>query len=398
MKDQNFSKATQVLYSGKTVRGRDYEKPAAFPLFTNTAYFTTSLTEARASYLPDKFGYVRANSPNRESLAETVSFLENGEKSLIFSSGMGAITTTLLNILKSGDHVLCNSSIYGEAFEVIGEFLEKFGVEHDFVNFNDLEAIRQAMKPNTKIVYTEVLANPNLDVADIPAVAEIAHAGGALLMVDNTFTTGLAIRPLELGADIVANSLTKFMNGHSNAISGSVTASAEIMDSIFWTRMLCGTSGDPFAAWTIASNIQTIDLRVGKQMANAAKLAAALEAHPHVSKVNHPSLESFPQHELAMRLFASKETMCGMLSFIVPEDMEKIDQFLEHLHLAHYATTLGGIHTTLSHPVTSSHRSVPDDVRRKMGITPGMFRLSVGIEDAEDLIADFYQALEVFDN
>jgi len=395
MADIKFSRGSELMYKGKAAKGQHYNKPAAFPLFSNTSFTMSSLKEVREAYA-SKFTYVRTNNPNREALAEMVSFLENGEKSLIFSSGMGAITTTLMTILKPGDHIICNSFIYGETFDVMTKLMRKFGVESDLVSFDDLELVKKAVKPNTKLIYSEVLANPTLNIANIPALAEIAHANGAYLMIDNTFTTAVSIRPIEMGADIVINSMTKFMNGHSNAIAGSITASAEIIDAIHPVRMLCGTPGDPYAAWTVANNLQTVDLRVKKQMATAAKLAAALEKSPYVSKVNHPSLESFPQHELAIQLFESNETMTGMMSFIVPEDMEKIDQFMERLHLVHYATTLGGIHSNLNHPVTSSHSHMPDEDRRKMGITPGMFRLSVGIEDADDLIADFMQALEVF--
>ena len=395
MSDQKYSMASEILYRGKSAKGQTFNYPTAFPLFTAACYTMHDLDEVDEAYR-SKFTYVRTNNPNREALADMVSYLENGEKSLIFSSGMGAITTTLMTILKPGDHIICNSYIYGETFDVMTKLMAKFGVESDLVSFDDLTNVRKAVKPNTKLIYSEVLANPTLNIADIPALAEIAHSNGAYLMIDNTFTTAISIRPLDQGADIVISSMTKFMNGHSNAIAGSITSTAEVIDAIHPVRMLCGTPGDPFAAWTVANNLQTIDLRLKKQMANAAKLAAALEANPYVTKVNHPSLESFPQHELAKKLFASNETMSGMMSFIVPEDREKINQFMQHLRFARYATTLGGIHTTLNHPVTSSHSHMPDAHRREMGITPGMFRLSVGIEDADDLIADFTQALGVF--
>ena len=393
---ETYTRASELLYHGHSAKGQDYNYPASFPLFTNTSFTMNSLAQVREAYR-SKFTYVRTNNPNREALADMVSYFENGEKSLICSSGMAAITTTLMTVLKPGDHIICNSFIYGETFDVMSKLLRKFGVESDLVSSDDMDQVRAAVKPNTKLIYSEVCANPTMNIADIPTLAEIAHKNGAYLMIDNTFTTAVSIRPLDLGADIVISSMTKFMNGHSNAISGSITASAQIIDAIHPIRMLCGTPGDPYAAWTIATNMQTVFLRVKKQMANAAQLAAALEKNPHVSKVNHPSLESFPQHELALKLFAGNDAMTGMMSFIVPEDMEKIDQFMERLHFARYATTLGGIHTTLNHPVTSSHSHMPDADRRKMGITPGMFRLSVGIEEPEDLIKDFYQALEVFD-
>ena len=186
------------------------------------------------------------------------------------------------------------------------------------------------------------------------------------------------------------------MNGHSDAIAGSITSTTEIIDAIHPVRMLCGTPGDPHAAHAMMKSFATMDLRLKKQMSNAAKLATALEENKYVSKVNHPSLKSFSQHELALKLFTSNDTMSGMMSFIVPEDFEKIDKFMLRLNFAHYAMTLGGVRTTLVHPVTSSHSHMPDEARRAMGITPGLFRLSVGIEDVDDLIEDFNQALKVF--
>ena len=395
MPNETYSRASELLYQGRSVKGQDYNNPASFPLFATTSFTMNSLAEVREAYR-EKFTYVRSNNPNREALGEMVSYLENGEKSLIFSSGMGAITSTILALVRPGDHVLCNSYIYGETFDVMTQLLREFGVETQLVSFDDLDNVRAAVKPNTKLIYSEVCANPTMNIADIPNLAEIAHKNGAYLMIDNTFTTAVAIRPLDFGADIVINSMTKFMNGHSNAIAGSITTTAQLIDRIQPIQKLCGTPGDPYDAWTIATNLQTVDLRVKKQMANAAKLAAALEQNPYVSKVNHPSLASFPQHELALKLFASNEAMTGMMSFVVPEEMEKIERFMGRLHFARYAVTLGGIHTTLNHPVTSSHRRMPDENRRKLGITPGMFRLSVGIEEPEDLIRDFYQALEVF--
>lgn len=390
------TKATEMLYKGKTTKGMDFNKPEAFPLFCTTSFTMKSLEEVREAYA-SKYTYVRTNNPDREALAEIITYLEGGEKSLIFSSGMGAITSTLMTFVSSGDHILCNSSIYGETYDVLKKLLPRFGVESTLVDFTSEEAIREAILPNTKIVYAEVMANPTMALTDIPMLAKMAHEAGAMLIVDNTFTSPMSIQPLALGADIVINSLTKFINGHSDAIAGSITSTEVIANKVQLISMLCGTPGDPFAAWMTIRGVQTIDLRLERQMSNAAALAKALEDNPHVLKVNHPSLESFPQHELATRLFESNDRMAGIMSFVLPEDMGKIDAFMKRLKFAHYATTLGGIRTTLNHPVTSSHAHMPDEDRRRMGITPGMFRLSVRIENVADLIADFYQALEVFE-
>lgn len=393
--ERKCSEATELLYRGRKVKGMDFNKPEAFPLFTTTAFTMNSLTEVKEAY-EKRYTYIRTCNPNRDALADMVTFLEAGEKSLIFSSGMGAITTTLMTILKPGDHVICNRNIYGETFDVFTKLMPKFGINADLVDFDDIENCVKAVKPETKLIYSEVFANPTLNIADIPTLAEIAHKNGALLMIDNTFSSPIAIKPIKFGADVVINSMTKFMNGHSDAIAGSITSTEEIIDAIHPVRMLCGTPGDPHAAHAMMKSFATMDLRIKKQMASAAKLAKALEENKYVSKVNHPSLESFKHHKLALDLFGSNETMSGMISFIVPEDLEKIDKFMLKLNFAHYAMTLGGIRTTLVHPVTSSHSHMPDEARRAMGITPGLFRLSVGIEDVDDLIADFTQALEVF--
>ena len=390
-----FTEYTKALYQGERVEGMEL-RPEALPLFATTAFNQDTLSDVRNVYDQKGFTYIRCKNPNREALAEVVSHLEGGEETLILSSGMGAISTTLLHLLKSGDHVVCNADIYGETLNIMRDVLPKFGITTTLVSFMDTENIRQAIQPNTKIVYTEVVSNPCIRLADIPAAAKIAHAAGALLIVDNTFTTGVNIKPISLGADIVVNSLTKFMNGHSDAIGGSITASHEQIAEIDVDCRLFGTPGTPFDSWMILRGMRTIGLRVPKQSENAAKLAKALEDDPHVLHVNHPSLESNPQHQLAKTLFQGNH-MTGMLSFRVPEDDAKIDAFMSRLNFAHYAMTLGGFRSSLSHPVTSSHNHVPDDVRRAMGITPGLFRLSVGIEKAKDLIADFRQALTVFD-
>ncbi len=392
----NYSQATALLYEGTEVRGLDFYKPLSIPYYCTTAFKATTLEEMQ-QIAATKFSYVRFSNPNREALAKVVSYLEQGEKSLIFSAGMGAITTTLMTLLRPGDEVLCSRAIYGETFQVMTDILPAFGIHVVFADFRNTENAEKAVTDKTKMIYTEVCSNPVLRMADIPALAQLAHAHGALLMVDNTFTTNIAIKPITLGADIVINSLTKFMNGHSDAIGGSITASAEIIQKLEYFRPLYGTAGDPYASFTMYKNFGTMDLRVRRQMSNAAALAAFLEKDPHVRVVNHPSLKSHPQHALAMRLFPNEQTMSGMLSFALDEDIALLNKFTSHLKFVHFASTLGGIHTTLMHPCTSSHADVPDADRRDMGITPGLLRVSVGIEDPQDLIEEFRQALAALD-
>lgn len=395
MMNNNVSIRTKALYTGNAVEGMQLH-PESMPLFMTNAFTMKGFEEVQETYARHGYTYIRSNNPNRTALGEVVSCWEGSESTIIFSSGMGAITSTLLALLDEGDHVICNANIYGETYSTMDKILRKCHIDVSFVDYRDMDAVRAAVRPETKLIYSEVFSNPTLTLVDLKAVAELAHANGALLMVDNTFTTPVAIRPLDFGADIVMNSLTKFMNGHSDALAGSISSTKEICDRIYPTAMLLGTPGEPFTSWLIQRGIETAALRIPYQMKSAENLARVLAANPHVEVVNHPSLETYPQKDLADQMFGEKG-YCAIVSFIVPEDREKIDAFMKALQFPRYAPTLGGLHTTLSHPVTSSHFGVPDAERRKMGITPGMIRVSVGIEDMNDLARDFEEALKVFD-
>ena len=359
-----------------------------------TAFNVEDLDDLEATYAVKGYTYQRTRNPNRNALAELVSYLEHGERTIICSSGMAAISTVLLSMLGSGDHLLADHTLYGESITLFNKMFPNYGIEVSMVDFTDLGAIEAAIRPNTKVLYSETISNPMITVVDIEAVAALAHRHQARIVVDNTFTTSVAMKPLELGADVSINSLTKFANGHSDAVAGSATGSEAIIQKAYELQVLLGTTGDPFTAWLCQRGIRTMDLRVEKQMDNAAKLAQALAAHPAVLRVNYPTLPSHPQHELAKRIL--KRGCGGMLSFVMPDERKLINAFMRKLDLAHYAMTLGGYRTTLSHPVLSSHHGVPEPERKKMGITFGLMRVSVGIDHPDDLIADFNQALEVF--
>ena len=377
------------------------KKGESFPYYPCTAFTANTLSEIKEAYRQG-YTYIRTNNPDRDVLAGMMTKLEApnlpDKDTLIFSSGMASISTTVGSLLKSGDHVICNKYIYGETFDVWGKMFDRFGVEHDFVDMDDIENVKKAIKPNTKLIYSEVCANPTMNVIDIPEMAKLAHEHGALLMMDNTFTTPISIRPLELGADIVISSMTKFLNGHSDAILGCMTASHDIIETVRPMRMLFGTPADPFPCWMMIRALETVFMRVEKQMKNAYELAKFFESDPHVVKVNHPALDSFKNREIAKKLWSDNEKVSGMMSIVLcTEDEEKIDAFMAKLQYVHYATTLGGLRTTLNHPVTSSHSHMPDADRRAIGITPGMFRVSVGTEDIDDLINDFKQAFAALD-
>lgn len=392
--ERELHRGTEIIMQGAEVKGV-LSTPEVLPIYLTTAFHGgADLDELNDYYAAKGYTYNRIRNPNRNALAELVSYLEGGEASMICSSGMGAITTTLLSLADAGDHILANSNLYGETLEIL-DVIKRYGIESTCVDFTDVNAVRKAVQANTKIVYTEVISNPTMAVVDVEAVARIAHDCGAKLVVDNTFTTSTVIKPIDFGADVTINSLTKFMNGHSDIVGGSATASKDIVDKACKLQALLGCTLDPFSSYLCERSLRTLDLRMERQLKNAEALAKALDEHPRVLKVNHPSLPTHPQHDIAKRLFA--KGYGAMLSFEMPEDREKINAFMRRLHIAKYAMTLGGYATTLSYPILSSHASVPRDIRLKMGITDGLMRVSVGLEDAQDLIADFTQALSVFD-
>lgn len=392
--ERNMNRGTEIIMQGAEVKGT-LSTPEVLPIYLTTAFHGgADLDELNDYYAVKGYTYNRIRNPNRNALAELVTYLEGGEASMICGSGMGAITTTLLSLADAGDHILANSNLYGETLEIL-DVIKRYGIESTCVDFTDVDAVRKAVQANTKIIYTEVISNPTMAVVDVEAVACIAHNCGAKLVVDNTFTTSTVIKPIDFGADVTINSLTKFMNGHSDIVGGSATASKEVIDKACKLQALLGCTLDPFSSYLCERSLRTLDLRMERQLKNAEALAKALDEHPHVLKVNHPSLPAHPQHDIAKRLFA--KGYGAMLSFEMPEDREKINAFMRRLHIAKYAMTLGGYATTLSYPILSSHASVPRDIRLKMGITDGLMRVSVGLEDAQDLIADFTQALSVFE-
>ncbi|MPM22058.1 L-methionine gamma-lyase [bioreactor metagenome] len=389
-----MSRETEILYKGSRITGK-HDTPECEPIYLTNAFNVSDLDELDFVYDGGGYAYNRTCNPNRTMLAEIMTYLEGGEDTLVCNCGMSAITTALLTLVRSGDHILSDRTLYGETIDVISKVLGKLGVEVTYIDFANLDEVRAGIKSNTKVMYTETESNPMMGIVDISVLSEIAHEHGIKLVVDNTFTTSYMIRPLEQGADVAVSSLTKFVNGHGDTLAGSITSTKEFIHEAYEVQQFTGSIADPFSCWTVLRSIRTLDLRMPRHMENAAKLAYALEKDPHVTKVIYPGLASHPQHELAKRVFS--HGFGGMLSFFVPEDRQKINAFMHELKYVRYAMTLGGCRTTIAHPVTSSHYDVPEEERRKMGITFGLIRVSVGLENADDLIADFTNALKVFD-
>ena len=391
--EKTYTYETELLRKGAYITNNT-SHPETAPIYLTTAFNVEDLDELYERYAEKGFCYNRNRNPNRSALAELMTYTEKGEDSVICSSGMAAISTTILALTKAGDHIVSDRTLYGEAIDIFHEIMSKYQVEVTFCDFTNLDEIRSAVRENTTLFYTETVSNPMISVPDLEEVSCIAHEQGALFIVDNTFMTSVGITPLTHGADIVVNSLTKFANGHSDAVCGAVTGKAELIKKMYHYQVQLGCTADAFTSWMVQRGMRTMQLRVEKQMENAAKLAAALEQNPYVKKVFHPSLESHAQHELAIKEFGDASHCGGMLSIYLDDDAEKLNAFIRSLNLAHYAMTLGGYRTTIAHPVSSSHYDTPEEERRKMGITHGMIRISTGIENAEDLIADFTDALE----
>ncbi len=393
--DQEFEFETELLRRGAYV-SKPATNPEAAPIYLTTAFNVENLDELQARYDAGGFCYNRNRNPNRSNMIELMNYVEQGEDSIICSSGMAAISTVIMSLVSQGDHIVSDQTLYGETLDIFRDVLPKYGVDTTVVDFTDLAQVEAAVKAETKVLFTETVSNPMITVVDIEAVAKIAHDHDAVLVVDNTFITPVGYKPLLHGADISINSLTKFANGHSDAVCGAATGRADLIKKAYSLQVLLGTSADAYTSWMVQRGMRTMDLRLEKQMSNANKLAHALEANPHIKKVHYPGLEKHPQHALAKDMFG--DVYGGMMTIELDDDSVKLNAFMKKLTLAHYAMTLGGYRTTLSHPVMSSHYDVPEEERVKMGITYGMLRISVGIENPDDLIQDFLQALSVYDD
>jgi len=391
---EKLSTDTEILYRGGQIKG-EIMHPEAPAIYPSTAYIMADMDEY--DYINSGKGgyfYSRTANPNRDSLSEAISYLENGENTVVCSSGMAAISTALLTFANNGNHIVANKNIYGETIELFNNMLTRFGVETTYIDFTDIEAVKNAIRPNTTILYTEIIANPLITVVDIEKIVDIAHKANALIMVDSTFTTPFVIKPLDFGVDIVIHSLTKFYNGHSDVTAGSVTASKLLINKMYSVQLMLGCCLDPNSSWLALRGIRTMGLRVNKQLENAQLLAEALNKNSHVCHVNYPSLECHPQHELAKRIFTNGYG--AMISFSVEDSRDKVNAFMHQLKLVKYLGTLGGYRTSIAHPATAFRFDFSPEELVEMGMNEGLIRISVGIEDVNDLISDFNQALEVF--
>lgn len=354
------------------------------PIFQTSTYVQPELGRHTG------YEYARTQNPTRSALEANLAALEKGKHGHCFASGMSA-TDTVFRLLKSGDHVIAGENMYGGSYRLFSRVLEKFGLEFTYVDTSNVDSVRGAVKPNTKLVFLETPTNPMMTVTDLAACADVAHKAGALVVVDNTFCSPWLQRPIELGADIVVHSTTKFLNGHSDSVGGAVISNRDDLgEQIGFLQNAVGAILSPFDSWLVLRGVKTLAVRMKRHEENGMAMANYLAHHAKVRKIYYPGLPDHPQHELAKRQMSG---FGSMISFELGS-LENAKKFLDRVRLCSLAESLGGVETLISHPETMTHASVPIETRTRLGITPGLVRLSVGIEDIEDLIADLENAFD----
>src|SRR2546426_1518365 len=353
------------------------------PIYQTSTYVNEELGKNKG------YDYARTNHPNRKALERTVAKLEGGHSAYVFSSGMAGIDA-VFRLLRPGDHVVLSEAVYGGVFRLSTQLLVHFGLEFSFVDTSMPDFVRNALRPNTKMLYIETPANPTLSVTDISAISKLANERNLCLAVDNTFLSPYLQQPISLGAHIVVHSMTKYLNGHSDATGGAVVLTRkEDAEKIYFIQRSAGAGLSPMDCFLVSRGIKTLAVRMTQHNANGAAVARFLEGHPKVKRVYYPGLASHPQHEVARK---QQRGPGAMLSFDVGS-LERARRMLNAVRLCSLAESLGGVETLISLPALMTHASMPRDVRERIGITEGLIRLSVGIEDEEDLIADLNQAL-----
>ena len=367
----------------------------AVPIFQTSTFVFDSAEQGGKRFALEEPGYIysRLGNPTTTVLEDKIAQLEHGEAAVATSSGMGAISSVMWTILKAGDHIISDKTLYGCTFAFFNHGLSRFGIEVSFVDTADAEAVKKAMKPNTRAVYLETPANPNLKIVDIKAIAEVAHTNpNTLVIVDNTFSTPYCQRPIELGADIVVHSATKYLNGHGDVIAGIVISRKDLIDQIrlVGIKDMTGSVLGPMEAYLIIRGMKTLEVRMKKHCENAMKVAEFLAAHNKVAEVYFPGLKSHPGHDIAAK---QMDAFGGIMSFELKGGFEAGKILLNNLKLCSLAVSLGDTETLIQHPASMTHSPYTKEERMEAGITDGLVRLSVGLENIEDIIADLEYGL-----
>jgi methionine-gamma-lyase len=390
LKSDNPGINTLLVHAGHR---EDPTGAVTVPIYQTSTFAFRNAVHGAALFAGEEDGYIytRIGNPTIRALEEAVAALEHGCGGIATSSGMGAVSTVYFALLEKGAHMVGTASVYGPSRTLMENHFSRFGVESSFVDTSDAANIQKALKPNTRLVYVESPSNPTIQLTDIREAARIAHAAGCLLAVDNTFASPYLQQPLDLGADVVLHSVTKSINGHADVVGGIISAKdPKVLASLRAMMISLGCNMDPHQSFLVSRGLKTLGIRMERAQQNAARVAQWLEAHPKVEWVRYVGLPSHPQHELA------KKQMSGfgaMISFEVKGGMDAGRKLMDRVKVATLAVSLGGVETLVEHPASMTHASMSPEARRAAGFTDGLVRYSVGIEDADDLIADLEQAL-----
>ncbi|MCK5776187.1 MAG: PLP-dependent transferase [Bacteroidales bacterium] len=390
MNTKNAGFNSKLIHSGAI---HDDKLSAVSPIYQTSTFSFKNANHGAACFSGEDDGYIytRIANPNVRELEQAVAELENGYDGIATSSGMAAVNVVYLGLLAAGDHIVSHNAVYGPSRAIMESMYPKFKVESTYVDATNADEVRKAIQPNTKVLYIETPANPTIGITDLKEMAAIAKEHGIKMVVDNTFCSPYLQKPLDFGADIVLHSMTKFINGHADIVAGIViTKTEEDYKNLRNIMVNVGCNMDPHQAWLTRRGLKTLGIRIDRAQESAQKVAEYLEAHPKVEWIIYPGLKSHPQYELG------KQQMDGpgsMISFEVKGGVEAGKIVMDNVHLALLAVSLGGVETLIQHPASMTHSKLSDEKQLAGGITKGLVRLAVGIEDVEDIIADLEQAL-----
>lgn len=388
----DWNTRTTLVHAG--IRRSQYGEVAE-AIYLTQGFVYESAEQAEARFVeagPDEFIYARYGNPTVRMFEDRIAALEGAEDAFATASGMAAVNGALTSMLRAGDHVVSSRALFGSCLYILEEVLKRYGVEVTFVDGTDLDAWRAAVRPGTKAVFLETVSNPTLEVIDLKSVAEIAHAVGATVIVDNVFATPIFSKALSLGADVVVYSTTKHIDGQGRALGGVILGTREFIRKTAEPYLKhTGAAMSPFTAWIMLKGMETLDLRVRAQAASAQAVAEALASDARLARVLYPGLPGHPQHDIAMAQMGAGGTV---VSFDIKGGKEAAFRFLDALRIVTISNNLGDAKSIVTHPATTTHQRLPDEQKAALGITPGLVRLSLGIEDTGDLIADLKQALD----